>query len=285
MSAQSRKRKTDSSPESRPAKRLKVRQPRSAVVQSDVWEDVPIDFVEPPINLLSLPLQIREHIYENMLEDVPDEVVAPHSLAHWLLMNTDGQCVNGPDPRNMQHTFFAKVLPKGFYMNKQVLYEASLVFLRRTMLSLYNSEQHQSAGLLHKYLSSFSENQGYKSVRRLKILDNYLFNWGKGALSPHSILSTCPGIRELDISISYYDLLVLSLWWYPGKHKFGERKLLSPLRFDREYKLSRLCSFKGSLTLNIRYARAAFKPFIETLQREIEKRGAKITIGSTTVQY
>jgi hypothetical protein len=54
-----------------------------------VWEDVPLDFKEPPVTLIDLALELRDNIWDYVLDDLSAQVALPESfppgsLAYWL---------------------------------------------------------------------------------------------------------------------------------------------------------------------------------------------------------
>lgn len=128
---------------------------------------------EMSVNLMDLPLEIRDNIWSYVLADVPEQVEVPDNIfwgektADWIIRDPFSA-----GPEKIHQTLFAKQLPMEIYLSKRTLYEASLVFLRRTTLLIYGYCLNTRAWHLHEYLKTFSGNQGYMNVHSLILLES-----------------------------------------------------------------------------------------------------------------
>lgn len=109
---------------------------------------------------------------------------------------------------HLVRTFFAKVLPDYVYINKQILYEMSLVYLQTSKLVFPTAGANGVLASLYVYLSSFPDDQAFVSIRRLVFEGPNFSVWhekrkdGVELIIPQLLLSNHPGIHTIEILIA-----------------------------------------------------------------------------------
>lgn len=252
---------------------------------SDIWEDVSLDFEEPTVNLMNLPLEIREQIWRYVLDDLflnhesSNHVQVDHPLLHYIHEEDNGQFMLQQDSDKLRRTFFASILPKQIFLTKQILDEASLVFLRHSNFALYSGD---AVASMQMYLTSFPQQCGYQNMRYVTFGRLGLQHSTRSITSPLSLLKRCPGIRNISIVLDFHDL--------QDKDMDPIRVLLSPYQFDQKAELSKLCTLPGPMIVTLRYMRVVgdpfqdrstrdlFAPYAAAFQQEIDRTGSKITL-------
>ncbi|KAH7361145.1 hypothetical protein BKA66DRAFT_471415 [Pyrenochaeta sp. MPI-SDFR-AT-0127] len=145
--------------------------------------------------LMELPLELRDEIYAYLMIDLRSSLQIPTRLSSSALR------------------FLTRRLPHCLLLNHQVLEEAAMAYLRRTIL-LVDSTTFSS---IENMLSQFPADIAYQSVRFLEFTQPqpcYAFSYGsKPSLAPancvQDIALRCPSLRHLTFTIPT-DMLALT---------------------------------------------------------------------------
>jgi hypothetical protein len=216
---------------------------------------------------MELPLEIRENTFDYVLSGV-DEFRAPRDLPAIETLDSDKY--------EQLWRAWAKInLPREMFLSKQIVQEASLVAIRRSKIVLDLDdldEDIEQLQLLHHYLGSFPDHQGYANVRHLKFDGDLLSDWAP----IHELCVLCPGLREIDITLGYWTFQVKTMEEYQScVDEMGLSRLFD---VDQSWTLNITCFLTTQSPNSLARAQTFFQPFIQWFGEELRRRKSAIAI-------
>ncbi|KAF2656469.1 hypothetical protein K491DRAFT_778003 [Lophiostoma macrostomum CBS 122681] len=129
-----------------------------------------------------LPLEIRDQIYEIVMEDLPTRLSINNSttINHKVLL--------------------PKVLPSICFASKQLHQEVVLAYIRRTRFELHHPTS-EMLRLLRDFLGSFEDNRGFEAIRMLSFYD------GSSMAGINEFVKDLPGLRSVILGMEADDFI------------------------------------------------------------------------------
>lgn len=239
---------------------------------------------KPPVGLMDLPRELRDEIWSYVVESWANQLSVNRTNTEWEM----AQKV----PAKLRQILFQDHI-EGFpkLNNKQILDEVTLAELRHVTVFLRSEE---GTAMLNTYLSTFPEQQAYQQIRHIKIQGHHLKSEPLHSITnPISLIKRCSGLRSIEIDGLDMEEFTMressNQWMLP-------EQWMSTDTFLKDWGVAKICTLPGPLTVKIeiiwyiqqdlppmqwapiQWAQGIMAPYIKSLQDEIDRTGARITL-------
>ncbi|KAF2477306.1 uncharacterized protein BDR25DRAFT_390829 [Lindgomyces ingoldianus] len=219
-------------------------------------------------SFMHVPLELRNEIYGYLMVDLPPALQVPPHLNESALH------------------FLSRRLPHCLLLNHQVLEEATIAYLGRTLLIISGT----GFASLDVLLSRFPNDIAYNSVHRLDFAyppDRYAQSCeSKPPLAPancvYDFVSRCPGLRHLTMAVLGNMLVTAGMGNQVGRVR-TMKEVEERMGFTRVFEHKSLQTLQLVCNDGVEYARkevdlsSLFQSFAKWFVEESSKRGRKIS--------